>query len=72
MSSEISGTLKTVEVDYNDQVKRGQVLAKIGTTKLEAQIKQTTASTDAALARALQTQATISETKAKLARLIQV
>lgn len=72
VGSEISGTLKTVEVDYNDQVKRGQVLAKIDTTKLEAQVKQTAASTDAALARVLQTQATVSETKAKLARLVQV
>jgi len=40
VGSEISGTIKTVEVDYNDQVTRGQVLAKIDPTKLEAQVKQ--------------------------------
>lgn len=72
VGSEISGTIKTVEVDYNDQVTRGQVLAKIDPTKLEAQVKQTAASTEAAYARVLQTQATVSETKAKLARLVQV
>jgi len=72
VGSEISGTIKTVEVDYNDQVTRGQVLAKIDTTKLEAQVKQTAASAEAARARVLQTQATVSEAKAKLARLVQV
>lgn len=72
VGSEISGTIKTVEVDYNDQVTRGQMLAKIDTTKLEAQVKQTAASTEASRARVLQTQATVSEAKAKLARLVQV
>lgn len=72
VGSEISGIIKTVEVDYNNKVKRGQVLATIDTTKLEAQVKQTAASTDAARAKVLQTQATVSETKSKLARLVQV
>jgi len=72
VGSEISGTLKSVEVDYNDQVARGQVLARIDTAKLEAQVRQTAASTEAARARVLQTQATIAEAKAKLARLVQV
>ncbi|MFA6283109.1 MAG: efflux RND transporter periplasmic adaptor subunit [Desulfurivibrionaceae bacterium] len=72
VGSEISGTIKTVEVDYNDQVTRGQVLAKIDTAKLEAQVKETAASLDAARAHVLQTQATVNEAKAKLARLAQV
>jgi HlyD family secretion protein len=72
VGSEISGTLKTVEVDYNAKVKRGQVLARIDTAKQEAQVKQTVASLEAARARVLQTQATVSEAKAKLARLVQV
>jgi HlyD family secretion protein len=72
VGSEISGTIKSVEIDYNDRVTRGQVLARIDTTKLEAQVRQTAASTEAARARVLQTQATIAEAKAKLARLIQV
>lgn len=72
VGSEISGTIKTVEVDYNNQVKRGQVLAKIDTAKLEAQVKQTAASIEAARARVMQAQATVSEAKARLVRLAQV
>ena len=72
VGSEISGTIKTVAVDYNDLVARGQVLASIDTSKLEAQLKQTRASMEAAGARVLQARATISETNAKLARLEQV
>ncbi|MSN26462.1 MAG: efflux RND transporter periplasmic adaptor subunit [Geobacter sp.] len=72
VGSEISGTLKSVEVDYNAKVKRGQVLARIDTAKQDAQVKQTVASLEAARARVLQAQATVSEAKAKLARLIQV
>jgi HlyD family secretion protein len=72
VGSEISGTFKTVEVDYNDRVKRGQVLGRIDTAKQEAQVKQTVASLEAARAKVLQAHATVSETKAKLARLVQV
>ncbi len=72
VGSEVSGTIKTVEADYNNQVKRGQVLAQIDTARLEAQVKQTAASIDAARARVIQTQATVSEARARLVRLIQV
>lgn len=72
VGSEISGTLKTVEVDYNARVKRGQVLARIDTAKQEAQVRQTVASLEAARARVLQVQATVTEAKAKMTRLIQV
>lgn len=72
VGSEISGTIRTVEVDYNDQVTRGQVLAKIDTARLEAQFKQTAASIEAARARVMQARATVSEAKAMLARLAQL
>ncbi|MFA7239817.1 MAG: efflux RND transporter periplasmic adaptor subunit [Sulfuricellaceae bacterium] len=72
VGSEISGTLKTVEADYNNVVKRGQVLARIDTAKLEAQVRQTAASLDAARARVLQTRATVTEARAKFERLAQV
>lgn len=72
VGSEISGTIKSVEVDYNDRVKRGQVLARIDTSKLEAQLKQSLAALAAARARVQQAQATVSEAKAKLGRLRQV
>lgn len=39
VSSELSGTLAEVEVDYNDAVEPGQVLARLDTTKLEAQVE---------------------------------
>jgi HlyD family secretion protein len=72
VGSEISGTIKSVKVDYNDRVKRGQVLAEIDTSKLDAQARQSAASLDAARARVLLAQATVAETKAKLARLEEV
>lgn len=72
VGSEISGTIKSVEVDYNAVVKRGQVLARIDTTRQDAQVKQTVASLEAARAKVLQVKATVSEAKAKLARLTQV
>ena len=40
VATEISGTIRTVEVDYNDRVKVGQVLARIDTEKLQAQVSQ--------------------------------
>ncbi|NTV50027.1 MAG: efflux RND transporter periplasmic adaptor subunit [Geobacteraceae bacterium] len=72
VGSEISGTFKTVEVNYNDRIKRGQVLGRIDTAKQEALVKQTVASLEAARAKVLQAHATVSEAKAKLARLVQV
>jgi HlyD family secretion protein len=72
VGSEISGTIKKVYVDYNDKVIRGQILATIDTSKLDAQLKQTAASTEAASAHVMQTQATVTEAKTKLARLLQV
>lgn len=71
VGSEISGTIKTVDVDYNDRVKKGQVLARIDTARLEAQYRQNAASLESARAKVIQVQATVSEAKAKLARLVQ-
>ena len=65
---ELSGTVKSVEVDYNGTVKVGQVLAKLDTTKLEATLTQSRAALEAAQAKVLQTQATVAETRAKLAQ----
>lgn len=68
VGSEISGIVKTVEVDYNDKVKIGQVLARIDTSKYEAQETQLKAALEAAKARVLQAKATLNETQAKLAQ----
>ena len=47
---EVSGTIKEIFVDFNDEVKVGQVLAKIDTTKLEAQVESSRAALDIAKA----------------------
>jgi HlyD family secretion protein len=69
VGSELSGIVKSVEVDYNDHVKVGQVLARLDTSKLEAQILQSRAGLEAARAKVLQTKATVGETTWNLARL---
>lgn len=66
VGSELSGTIKTVEADYNSKVRAGQVLARLDTTKLEATIAQSRAALEAAKAKALQARATVTETGAKL------
>ena len=38
ISSELSGTVRTVEADFNDVVKKGDVLASLDTDKLEAAV----------------------------------
>ena len=72
MGSELSGTVKSVEVDYNDQVRIGQVLARLDTSKLSAQILQSQAALDATQAKVLQTEATVRETNIALGRLQEV
>ena len=66
---ELSGTIRYVDVNYNDWVKKGQVLARMDTSKLQAQVVQSKASLESAQAKVLQAQATVKETKAELARL---
>jgi len=69
VGTEVSGTIKTVAVDYNDIVKEGQVLAKLDTTKLEAQVLQSEASLSYARAKLVEAQATVAETQSKLNRI---
>ena len=63
VSSELSGTLKSVYVDFNDTVTQGMVLAELDTTKLEAQLAVSKASLDSAIARVAIAQATWAETR---------
>lgn len=69
---EVSGTIKSVEADYNDQVKVGQVLARLDTTRLEAQALQSRAALDAAKAKVQQVQATVKEAEVQLHKLLNV
>ncbi len=68
VGSELSGIMKSVEANYNDRVKVGQVLAMLDTSKLEAQITQSKAALESAKAKVLQAQATVLETQAKLSQ----
>ncbi len=72
VGSELSGIVKTVDVDFNDNVVRGQVLATIDTSKLEAQVEQSRASLEAAEAQVLQAKATVKESQNELDRLKRV
>ena len=72
IGSELSGTVLKVNVDVNDPVKKGQVLVILDTAKLHDQILRSRAALAAATARVAQTEATIKEAKAALARLEEV
>jgi len=72
IGSELSGTIRTVTVDVNDEVKAGQVLTKLDTTRLEAQVLQAQSSLASAEARVLQSLAGLKEARANLARLQKV
>ncbi|TJY62254.1 efflux RND transporter periplasmic adaptor subunit [Sinimarinibacterium sp. CAU 1509] len=66
---EVSGTVATVEVDYNDHVKVGQILARLDPSKLEAQVRQSEAGLTAAKANVLQARASQREADTDLRRL---
>ncbi|XSG84672.1 MAG: efflux RND transporter periplasmic adaptor subunit [Methylohalobius sp. ZOD2] len=68
VGTEVSGTIETVVVDYNDRVERGQVLAELDTEQLEAQRRQTEASLALAKAKVREAKATLQETRNKLIR----
>jgi HlyD family secretion protein len=72
VGSELSGIVSSVEVDDNDRVRAGQVLARIDPTRLQAQARQHRASLDAARARTQQAQATLDEARVQAARMEQL
>ncbi len=66
VGSELSGIISDIYVDYNDRVKKGQLLARLDVSRLEAQVKQTKASLVSAEARIAQVEATVNEAASKL------
>ena len=68
IGSELSGTVLKVNVDVNDTIKKGQVLVVLDTAKLNDQILRSKATLSAASAKVEQTQATLLEASASLAR----
>ncbi|MBE2181320.1 MAG: efflux RND transporter periplasmic adaptor subunit [Chthoniobacterales bacterium] len=69
VGSELSGTVREVLVETNDRVTKGQVLAKLDTSKLEQQTESSRATAAAAEARVGQAKATLVESEANLQRL---
>ncbi|MBK7902323.1 MAG: efflux RND transporter periplasmic adaptor subunit [Proteobacteria bacterium] len=72
VGSELSGLVTEVNVDNNDRVTRGQVLARIDTARLQDSIAQSRASLQSAIANVAQAEATAQQTRASLARFDEV
>jgi HlyD family secretion protein len=72
VGSELSGLVTEVNVDNNDRVTRGQVLARIDTARLQDSIAQSRASLQSAIANVAQAEATTQQTRASLARFNEV
>lgn len=68
VSSELSGTVRTVLVDYNSVVKAGQPLAELDTDKLKATVASSRAKLAAARAKVADAEATVVEKQRELER----
>jgi len=68
ISSELSGIIRTVAVTENQQVKKGDVLAALDTSRLEAQIERAQASAKAAEANVENAKVTLKENEQALVR----
>lgn len=68
VSSELSGTLAVVEVNFNDPVTVGQPLARLDDAKLRAQVALSEAGLAQARAKVAEAEATLQQTSADLAR----
>ncbi|MDR2678722.1 MAG: efflux RND transporter periplasmic adaptor subunit [Zoogloeaceae bacterium] len=72
VGSELSGTLESVLVRENDQVKKGQLLAQLDISKLNDAVLKSRAAVQSAEANVAQMQATLLETRANLKRMREV
>lgn len=69
---EVSGTIRSVEVEHNDFVKAGQVLARLDTDRLEAQVQQSKATLESARAKVLLAESNLEEADRELKRMQQL
>lgn len=69
ISSELSGTIRKVNVTYNSPVKQGDVLAELDTNKLEADVQSARAKLGSAKANVLKATADLGSARASLERL---
>ena len=72
VGSELSGIITEVMADNNDRVSRGQVLARLDTSRLQDTVNVSEAALVSAQASVAQAQATLTQTTARLARLEEV
>ena len=72
VGSELSGTVKRVLVDVNDRVKAGQLLVELDDAKFNDQVTRSRAALAAAQAQQRQAAATVTESRATLARFEEV
>ncbi len=68
VGTQVSGVIEKIFVDYNSQVKKGQLLAQLDETPLIASLEQTKASVDQAEAQVKYQKATYERYKALLAK----
>lgn len=68
ISSELSGVVRSVAAQENQQVRKGDLLAELDTTRLVAQIERAEASVKAAEAKVMDARTTLKETEQTLAR----
>lgn len=68
VGAEVSGRLDAVNVDYNDRVKKGEVLAQINTDQIRAQLAQVRATLNQARATAVQDAQSLKRFRALAAR----
>lgn len=71
VGSELSGIIESVEADYNDQVKIGQILVRMDRSKLNAEVMKSSATLAAAKGKVLQVEATLAESRNNLGRIKQ-
>lgn len=68
VGSQVSGQLKEVLVDFNSEVKRGQLIARIDPETFETKVLQAQADVDAARAQVMTQQANIAAQRAAMAK----
>lgn len=72
ISSELSGVVRSVAADENQNVKKGDVLAELDTTRLAAEIERAEASVKAADAKVEDARTTVKETEQSFSRASQL
>jgi HlyD family secretion protein len=68
IGSQVSGQLKEILVDFNSEVKQGQLIARIDPETFEYRVRQAQADLDAARAQAMTQQANVAAQRAQLAQ----